>query len=83
MRHGGVLGTAMTDRRFDDSPRGQLAEAFQALSEAAVRAGWGEGDVARALCELAEEYLIEISGKAITDGALHPRLADVIPIRKH
>jgi hypothetical protein len=53
------------------------------LSEAAVRAGWGEGDVARALCELAEEYLIEITGKAITDGALHPRLADVIPIRKH
>ena len=45
MRHGGALGTAMTDRRFDDSPRGQLAEAFQALSEAAVRAGWGEGDV--------------------------------------
>ena len=73
----------MTGRRMMGSSHERLAEAFQALSDEAVRAGWAEGEVAQALTELAGEYLIELSGKAITDGALHPRLAEVVPLRKH
>jgi hypothetical protein len=73
----------MTGRRMVDGSRERLVEAFQALTEEAVRAGWAEGDVAEALTELAAEYLIELSGKAITDGALHPLLAEVVPLRRH
>jgi len=73
----------MTGRRMMDGSRERLVEAFQALADEAVRAGWAEGDVAETLTELAAEYLIEIGGMAITDGALHPRLAEVVPLRRH
>ena len=73
----------MTGRRMMDGSRERLVEAFRALTDEAVRAGWAEGDVAIALTELAGEYLIELSGRAITEGALHPRLAEVVPLRKH
>ncbi|ASR07017.1 MULTISPECIES: hypothetical protein [Rhizobium] len=48
--------------------RQSLASAFQALSDEALKAGWSEGDVALALAELAEERVIEVTAKVITEG---------------
>ncbi|EJZ23163.1 hypothetical protein NE852_07755 [Rhizobium sp. Pop5] len=58
----------MADIKQNVTCRQSLASAFQALSDEAVKAGWSEGDVALALAELAEERVIEISAKVITEG---------------
>ncbi|MBB4236454.1 hypothetical protein GGD57_003033 [Rhizobium esperanzae] len=55
--------------------RQALSSAFQALSDEAVKAGWSEGDVALALAELAEERVIELTAKVITEGFIQPQFA--------
>ncbi|ACE90594.1 hypothetical protein AMC90_CH01550 [Rhizobium phaseoli] len=63
----------MPDMNQNLTCRQALASAFQALSDEAVRAGWPEGDVALALAELAEERVIEMTAKVITEGSMHPQ----------
>ena len=63
----------MADMKQNVTCRQSLASAFQALSDEAVKAGWSEGDVALALAELAEERVIEITAKVITEGFIHPQ----------
>ncbi|KZS54620.1 MULTISPECIES: hypothetical protein [Rhizobium] len=65
----------MADMKQNLTCRQALAAAFQALSEEAVKAGWSEGDVALALAELAEEQVIEVTAKVITEGSIHPQFA--------
>ncbi|MBY5354177.1 hypothetical protein HFO94_11645 [Rhizobium leguminosarum] len=63
----------MADMKHNLTCRQSLANAFQALSDEAVKAGWSEGDVALALAELAEERVIEVTAKVIMEGFIHPQ----------
>ncbi|AHG44849.1 hypothetical protein RLEG12_17105 [Rhizobium leguminosarum bv. trifolii CB782] len=65
----------MAEMKQNLTCRQALAGAFQALSDEAVKAGWPEGDVALALAELAEDQVIEMTAKVITEGFIHPQLA--------
>ncbi|RUM05562.1 hypothetical protein [Rhizobium chutanense] len=65
----------MADMKQNLTCRQALSSAFQALSDEAVKAGWSEGDVALALAELAEERVIELTAKVITEGFIHPQFA--------
>lgn len=62
----------MADMNQNLTCRQALADAFQALSDEAVKAGWPEGDVALALAELAEERVIELTAKVIMEGFIDP-----------
>ncbi|MBX4956348.1 hypothetical protein [Rhizobium lentis] len=64
----------MVEMKQNLTCRQALADAFQALSDEAVKAGWPEGDVAIALAELAEERVIEVTAKVIVEGFGHPPL---------
>ena len=64
----------MADMKQNATCRQSLANAFQALSDEAIKAGWSESDVALALAELAEERVIEVSAKVILEGSIHPQL---------
>ncbi|AGS21393.1 hypothetical protein NXC12_CH01599 [Rhizobium etli] len=64
----------MPDMNQNQTCREALAGAFRALSDEAVKAGWPEGEVALTLAELAEERVIEITAKVITEGFLPPQI---------
>ncbi|MGO7428198.1 hypothetical protein ACCT09_52935 [Rhizobium ruizarguesonis] len=64
----------MADMKHNLTCRQSLANAFQALSDEAVKAGLSGGDVALALAELAEERVIEVTAKVIMEGSIHPQL---------
>lgn len=62
----------MAEKNNETSCRQSLAEAFRALSDNAVKAGWSECEVVLALADLAEERVIEMSAKAIIEGSTYP-----------
>jgi hypothetical protein len=65
----------MADRETIETCRESLAESFGALIEKAVSSGWPEHEVALALTELAEAYVVKVSARIIIEGSLQSQLA--------
>jgi len=65
----------MADRETIETCRESLSESIGALIEKAVSSGWPEHEVALALTELAEAYVVKVSARIIIEGSLQSQLA--------
>ncbi|MBZ9790288.1 hypothetical protein K9B32_09125 [Rhizobium sp. 3T7] len=65
----------MADGETSKTCREALSEPFGALVEKAVSSGWPEHEVALALTELAETYVVKVSARIIIEGSLQSQLA--------
>ncbi|OWV98421.1 hypothetical protein ATY81_18255 [Rhizobium sp. R72] len=60
----------MADGKTSETCRESLSEPFGALIEKAISLGWPEHEVALALTELAEAYVVKVSARIIIEGSL-------------
>jgi len=65
----------MANREASETCREALAESFEALVEKSISSGWSEHEVALALTDLAETYLVKVGARVILEDSIYSQLA--------